>query len=419
MQEAQWIPPVGEWPYDRSVEELAPDGPPSFPFRDFVLKLHSRCDLACDYCYVYRAVDQGWRDQPRVMSPAVIDWTARRIAEHSRTHGLSRIGVALHGGEPLLAGPEVITRTVSAIRQAVDPGVRVAVTVQTNAMRLTPRYLDLFAELDVGVSVSIDGDRTAHDRHRRRPDGRGSHATVTAALHRLTEGAYRSLFAGLLCTVDLRNDPVDTYRALLRHRPPGVDFLLPHGNWSAPPPHRVPGDRRTPYADWLIAIFDHWYRAPVRETRVRQLDEIVTLLLGGRARVEGLGLAPVGYVVVETNGAIAHDDTLKTAYPGATGTGLHVASHPFDLALRQHFVVARQLGVAALSAECRGCSLRRVCGGGHYSHRYRAGGTGFANPSVYCPDLTALIHHVRDRLTEDVGRLAGERGPGRPDPGRA
>ena len=28
------------------------------------LKVHSRCDLAYDHCYMYEAADQGWRLQP-------------------------------------------------------------------------------------------------------------------------------------------------------------------------------------------------------------------------------------------------------------------------------------------------------------------------------------------------------------------
>jgi hypothetical protein len=73
-------------------------------FRQFVLKIHSRCDLACDYCYVYTKVDQRWRTRPVVMPRDVVEKTAYRIGEHVRAHGLTSVSVVLHGGEPLLAG---------------------------------------------------------------------------------------------------------------------------------------------------------------------------------------------------------------------------------------------------------------------------------------------------------------------------
>jgi uncharacterized protein len=69
-------------------------------------------------------------------------------------------------------------------------------------------------------------------------------------------------------------------------------------------------------------------------------------------------------------------------------------------------VVARQSGIASLADVCLGCSVREVCGGGFYPHRYRSG-TGFRNPSVYCPDLYALIRRIRRRVFRDIQLLAG------------
>lgn len=381
---------------------------PTVPFRNFVVKIHGRCNLDCDYCYMYRAADQRWRTEPRTMTTAVIDLVARRVVEHANAHRLTGVGIDLHGGEPLLAGPAAIERLLGAVRRGLGPRVRAEATLQTNGVRLTPRCLDVLAALDVGIGISLDGDRTAHDRHRRHHDGRGSHAEVSAGLRLLTQGPHRELFAGLLCTIDLLNEPVATYLHLAQYRPPTMDFLLPHANWSSPPPGREGGPAQsTPYADWLIRIFDHWYGAPVRQPGIRLFDQLISLLLGGPGRVEGVGLAPADYIVIETSGAITLDDALRTTYSGAVDTGLHVARNRFDDALRLPGVLARQSGAAALAPVCRGCGLRDVCGGGHYAHRYRDDGSGFANPSVYCADLQALIHHVRARLVEDVRRLAG------------
>jgi uncharacterized protein len=111
-------------------------------------------------------------------------------------------------------------------------------------------------------------------------------------------------------------------------------------------------------------------------------------------------------VVIETDGTIEQGDSLKAAYHGAPRTGLHVATDPFNAALLLPGIVARQLGEQALSDKCRACDIRRVCGGGLYAHRYRSG-TGFANPSVYCPDLMRLIGHIKDKMQADLSaRLA-------------
>jgi uncharacterized protein len=71
-------------------------------------------------------------------------------------------------------------------------------------------------------------------------------------------------------------------------------------------------------------------------------------------------------------------------------------------------IAARQLGVRALAAKCGACRVHQVCGGGLYAHRYRAG-TGFANPSVYCPDLIRLIDHIRNRMQTDLDNKLARR----------
>jgi uncharacterized protein len=391
---------------------IAPEGRPAapvepVPFRHILLKIHSRCNLACGYCYVYEHVDQSWRRQPSVMSREVIDAAARRLAEHARSWGLTRVTVTFHGGEPLLAGVGLTEYAIAAVRRALPHGVTATFTVQTNAVRLDPEFLESFLRHGVRVGVSLDGDREANDRERRFARGGGSYGEVEAALGRLCDERYRGLFSGLLCTVDVRNDPIRVYEGLLRFTPPRVDFLLPHGNWTNPPPRRVEADPATPYGDWLVAVFDRWYDAPSRETDVRLFSAIMSLLLGGPGGTEAVGLDPVDFVIVETDGSIEQGDALKTTAEGMAVTGLHVARHSFDDVLRLPGIRARQAGLAALGNACRRCELVQVCGGGHYAHRYDAT-SGFANPSVYCADLQRLIRHVRRRMAADLRRFAAD-----------
>ncbi len=332
---------------------------------------------------------------------------ATRIGEHVRSHQIPSVALILHGGEPLLAGRELITELVCATHAAVGQDVRVDISVQTNGVGLNDSYLRLFNDLDIHVGVSLDGGQEAHDRHRRFVGGRGSYAAVAGGLDRLTEAPFRHLFSGLLCTIDLRNDPVATYKALAEFDPPRIDFLLPHGTWASPPPGRMHGVADTPYADWLIEVFDHWYFAPSIEIRI--FEDIMQLLLGADASNEMLGLSPKRIVVIETDGAVEVADSLKVAYPGAATTGLDVSANSLDEALLLPGVVARQLGERSLCPQCRACDIRRVCGAGLYAHRYRPG-TGFYNPSVYCPDLIKLIGHVHATMRADIAERRKKQG---------
>src|ERR1700733_2898533 len=174
-----------EWPASLDVSALIASGWTPLPFREFIIKVHSRCDLSCDYCYMYEMADQSWRMRPRAMSIETADLAAMRIGEHARSHRLDRLLLILHGGEPLLAGPALISRLMTATRQAAGSGGIVEASVQTNAVGLDEAYLCLFNALNVRGGVPPDGDATAHNRPRRFASGRGSYAAVAASLDRL------------------------------------------------------------------------------------------------------------------------------------------------------------------------------------------------------------------------------------------
>jgi uncharacterized protein len=366
------------------------------PITEYVLKVASRCNLACDYCYVYTMADQSWRGRPHFPDEATVAATARRIAEHAAAHDLPAVSIALHGGEPLLAGAARITALVSAVRDACAPGTAVNAWVQTNGVLLDEPMLRTLGAADIRFGVSVDGGPPHHDRHRRHHSGGGSWADTARALELLRERP--DLYSGLLCVIDLANDPVEVYEALLEFTPPTLDFLLPQANWLVPPPRR---EGRSTYADWLITVFDRWFDAPVQETRIRLFGEIIHLLLGGESTSDQLGLSPIAYVVVDTDGSFQQADMLKATAHGQPETGMNVFDHPVDAVLRHPEVRARQAGIASLAGTCHECDLVRVCGGGNYTHRFGPD-NGFRNPSVYCPDLQRLIRHVAGRVRVDL-----------------
>jgi uncharacterized protein len=393
-----------DWPFRQlDVRQLRAAGIEGIPFRSFVLKVHSRCNLACDYCYVYEMADQGWRRQPVTMSPAVVAAAVSRIAEHAWAHELESVQIVLHGGEPLLAGAAFIEDLARRVRCAMPARTWVDLVVQTNATRLDRALLNVLVRNGLRVGVSVDGDQAATDRHRRYASGRSSYEAVARACELLQSPDYRHVYGGLLCTVCLENEPVTTYEALAALGPPQIDFLLPHGTWTSPPPSRPP-DASAPYADWLLRAFGRWANSPKPRPSVRLFEAIIALLLGGSTHAATVGLVPSAVLVIDTNGEIKQVDALYAAYDGAADTGLSVLTDDLDAALDHPTTVATQIGLLALSDQCLACRIRDVCGGGYYPHRYRAG-DGFRNPSVYCPDLLALVTEIRDYVGAEVRRL--------------
>jgi uncharacterized protein len=376
------------------------------PFHLVVLKIAARCNLDCTYCYEYQMGDDSWRSRPRVLSVELAAALGRRIREHCERWGLRRFSVSLHGGEPLLAGIEHIEHIIAALRQHAGEAVALDIGMQTNGVLLDDEIAARLQEARCSVGVSLDGIPVVNDRRRLDHAGRGSARDAIRGLEALRRSGRRS-FSGVLAVIDMRSDPVETLDFLARFEPPLLDFLLPHGTWMRPPEGKASlGD--TPYARWLITLFDAWYQGRHRHVPIRTFEEIIEHLLGGGGELETLGLEPVTLLAIGTDGALEGVDTLKAAFPGAHELGMNITTHALDEARSHRMVLMRQAGLEALSETCVRCPIVATCGGGYFPHRYRAG-TGFANPSVYCADLFELITHIRRRLRAslvDVSREA-------------
>ncbi|MEH0577035.1 FxsB family radical SAM/SPASM domain protein [Streptomyces sp. B21-108] len=365
------------------------------PFRTFILKVANRCNIDCDYCFVFNSKDQAARRLPARMDLAVARAAARRIGEHASAHRLRTIHVVLHGGEPLLVGAGHMTGLLETVRDAAPAGTHVLFELQTNGTLLSDAWLDLFERYEVAVGVSLDGPPLANDRHRLTHAGRSSAASAVRGIELLRSRPH--LFAGLLAVVDLANDPVEVHDYLAAFEPPVIDFGLPHATHDDPP-HRA--DPSVPeYGLWMSRVYDAWLARPEHRHSVRMLEDIVALSSGVRGSVETLGLAPPTSVVIESDGSIEAVDTLRSVEEGATWLGLDVLRHSFDEALSHPKLLHRQHGKEALAEQCRACPLMEVCGGGYLPHRFSEA-QGYRNPSVYCSDLEYLIRHVQGSLRQ-------------------
>lgn len=372
------------------------DGNDGRAFKGYVLKIASRCNLNCTYCYMYNLADQRWRSQPKQMTAEALRRTVERIRDHSLLHGLRRVNIGLHGGEPLLVGPGRLEEIIDCIRQILRPvGIDARITVQSNGLLFDERFGDLFGRKGVTIGVSTDGPPAINDLHRVDHRGRGSSARLETRLQVLSR-QYRGVFAGLLCVVNPTSDPIETFDYLASFDPPTINFLLPLDHHDRRPPGKE-GDLSDPlYGRWLAAAFDRWAAHPA-QMRVLMFNSFVNLLNGKRSLTESHGLDPAKIIVVETNGDIEAVDSLKATDQFAAVLGLNVAENSFDEAYERVIVQAMAEGIGRLPTACQECDLVAVCGGGDPPTRYSRA-NGFRNVSVYCADYAYLISHVRSRM---------------------
>jgi uncharacterized protein len=351
-----------------------------------VVKVASRCNLNCSYCYVYNQGDYTWQSQPHVMPSAVVSALITRVRAHCLRHGLKHFGLVLHGGEPLLCGEAFFRSFVQEARGQLLPEIQPHFFVQTNGTLLTAQWCRLLLELQIAVGVSLDGTPAANDRHRVDHAGRGSYRAARAGIEVFRSVAGRP--PGLLSVIDPRTDPIACYEHFRDLQARSVDFLFPEATHERPP---------VPLGDWLIQVFDRWFHESPQTMTIRIFREIMTVLCGGQAVTELAGTQRSELLVVDCDGSIEPIDALKVCGHGFTKVGASVLSDELDDALATTLARQYQLAGSSLCGTCRACQLAPVCGGGQFAHRY-SHARAFDNPSVYCHDLMKLITHIQSAL---------------------
>lgn len=366
------------------------------PLTTFVVKVSSRCNLNCSYCYMYNLQDETYRGQPALMSDAVTEAFAKRAGDHALRHGAPSIHVILHGGEPLLMGKSRLAHWVGLVRAHCHPDVVPFFSIQSNGVMIDDEWIELLADLDVRIGLSVDGPKALHDKYRLDHSGRGSYDRVVAAIRRLrTHPRGPEIFSSVMAVASTEVSARDLFDFWMELDVPSFDISLPHANHDHPP-----ADSAVRLGDWLVEFFDCYLEANRPDLSVRYFDNMLRMFFNYPVSTDNIGGRPVDVVVVETNGSIEPTDAFKCCENGITQLGLNVLFDEFDAVCEIPMVKALQSGRESLCSTCKGCEAVDVCGGGYMPHRFGDGH--FKNPSIYCDDLKQLITHMRGRVIESL-----------------
>lgn len=368
-----------------------------------LIKVASRCNINCTYCYVYNMGDSGWADMPNHISSETTEAASKALSELTQIQGRP-FAVVLHGGEPLLLGPRKLDRVLSALRSAVPS--EVSFGLQTNGILITEEILEVCSEHRTTISVSIDGPKHIHDRERVGHDGLGTYDKVLEGINRLREHQNSAfLFSGLLAVVDPKSDPGEIYKFFKTLNPPGVDFLYRDGNHSRLPEGKE-SLRTTEYGQWLARLVDI-YLFDQNPLPIRFIDDLIRLILGGKGTKDGAGLTDFGILVIDADGSIKKNDTLKSSFNGADRFARNWTVHSNSLKEilnSEEFALSHALQRPS-SKTCLTCPELRVCGGGMTLHRW-SDVNDYDNTSVYCADQLLVVGHLRNHVTAIQAKCA-------------
>lgn len=368
-----------------------------------LIKVASRCNINCTYCYVYNMGDSGWAEMPNHISPDTTHAVAQTLSELTRIQ-TRPFAVVLHGGEPLLLGPRKLDRVLSDFRSAVPS--ECSFGLQTNGILITDEILEICFKHKTTVSVSIDGPKHIHDRGRIGHDTLGTYDRVLAGINRLRNNSNAAfLFSGLLAVIDPQSDPAEVYEFFKTLGPPGVDFLYRDGNHTRLPEGKE-SLRSTEYGEWLARLVEI-YLFDQNPLSIRFIDDLIKLTLGGTGTKDGAGLTDFGILVIDTDGSITKNDTLKSSFNGADrfAQGWSVHRDSLNEILDSDEFADSHALQRPTSKICLMCPELQVCGGGMTLHRWRDT-NGYDNPSIYCSDQLLVIGQIRNQIADIQAKCA-------------
>jgi uncharacterized protein len=363
-----------------------------------ILKIASRCNLNCSYCFVYNKGDATWKTRPALMPKEIFEAALNRMRLHCGAAGQTRVSISFHGGEPCLLGPTLFDAWCLKARDILHNVAKVEFAIQTNGTLLNDDWAGVFRKHRVRVGVSLDGPQQYNDIFRIDHLGRGSYDRVKRGLETLVDGG---VSFGLLAVIPLGANSLEVHRHLLSLGGDLITYALPHFTHDTIGPiRRFYGP--TPCADFLIPIYDDWLARGTTDVRVGDLWNMSRLIMGGRSRIETLGNEAPRYVFVESDGEIEGLDNLRICAEGMAKIHLNVLTSNFIEILRTDGMHKKAIFEGMLLPEdCRACPERDTCAGGYLPHRFSKT-RGFDNSSVWCADLLKLFTHLRHQLDVSV-----------------
>ena len=216
--------------------------------------------------------------------------------------------------KPLLLGVQKLEKLFKGLRENLQ-FQKHPIGIQTNGILINHEILELCTNYHVSISVSIDGGKEVNDLSRRYKNGKSSFAKTLLGISKLKDHKNSDfLFSGTLTVIQPESDPVSVYNFLKSIGTPNMDFLYQDGNHDKLPYGKASFDSHE-YGSWLAQLF-YTYLNDKEPVPIRILDDYIRVLIGGNSIKEGVGEHEYGILVIETDGEIRKNDTLRASFEG-------------------------------------------------------------------------------------------------------
>lgn len=341
------------------------------------------CNLRCQYCFYTKNIELYPQTQTHRMNDSVLEHLVRSyLSIQQKVYSF-----AWQGGEPTLMGTKFFKRVTDLQEKYALPGSHIANSLQTNTTLIDDALAAHLAQYHFLVGCSLDGPPEIHDRYRKYPSEKPSHATVMKGIEALRPHGVEFNILVLVSKANV-HQAGRVYRYLVdqgfyfQQYIPCVEF----DENGKPLPFSINGDE---WGRFLCEIFDHWYPHDVRRVSIRHFDALLNKRLDHAESVCSLSDNCCQYFVIEYNGDIYPCDfyVQKDLKIG------NIADTSWDNA--QSSSVYRNFGrqKSILNSQCLKCSYLDLCMGDCQKHRSKNSAQ-MAGPSHLCHGWQQFFKHT-------------------------
>lgn len=368
-----------------------------------VLQQSPFCNIDCQYCYLPH------RAKKTKMPLKVLEAAYRSVFE-SEIMG-DPISFLWHAGEPLTVGHDYFRKAFALCKSVnQDYGRRFSQNIQTNAMLIDDRWVDIFKQFDVQLGVSLDGPPHIHDAQRVDRAGRGTYERVMKGIHKLQNNNIPFQTITVLTSASL-GYPDEIFWHFVENNIHHIAFNIDELEGTHTTTSYSEGDAIIRYQHFMRRFLELMTDHP-GHIQVREFNSIMPLFIDTQDVINS-GMVfnntnvPLQILTIDFEGNYSTFCPELRSAQSAEYNNFKMGNVLFDPidTIYEHPTFQRvnteiQAGVAACQATCEYWEL---CGGGSPSNKFYEHGKLNATETIHCKvHIQSLADVIIDFVSQEI-----------------
>ena len=346
-----------------------------------IIKGTNGCNLACSYCSLGEKKNFKYIEEESMKSLMIF---ACNLAKYRKE---KKINFILHGGEPTLISPEIYDVCISFIKKKYSE-LDITISMQTNGLVLTDKFLQIIKKYDINVGVSIDGSEKIHNSERKMIDGKDSFTMVAGNIEKmLAENVQVS------CLMVLTKNALEHDLEYLRYFAERdihlkINPLLNYGETICHPELVLnQGD----YAKYLVKIYEEIIQKNI-DINVSPIDKIISGIIHDQPIRECSfdGQCNKHFLCIDYKGDIFPCGKFSDIEKMCIGNISDTTFNEIEYYLQKNICIRRN---EKIPIKCKQCQYLDMCNGGCSAEAMIEGK--YFDAPVLCDDYVQLFKYFR------------------------